>query len=117
MEEGTEESVITVSILKMLSLCEHVDLDIDKESKIVTVLRGAIFPYFAWSVKLQADTPRLKCSVCNKFVVIKGYIIKRDKAALYTPRQEVSSGKTTTRSRSSKKDNGKVGGEVWRFVE
>lgn len=73
--------------MKDYSLCKHVDLKVDKEDKVVRVMKGPIYPYFGWSRKEQADIPRLRCSECKRSIKIRGYIIERDRNSRYTPKQ------------------------------
>lgn len=63
----------------MKSLCEHVDLRIDRDGKhpVAVIERGAASARFTWSRKLQADVPRLICSVCGKSILIYGYAVAR----------------------------------------
>ena len=102
-------------------LCEHVDIEINKEATppYVKVIRGVAVPAFGWSRKLEADTPRIKCSECGTMKVIRGYAVKMNRThQLAHPRKEQPRGKTSARKRTHKQNKKTSRDEIsWEFLD
>jgi len=65
----------------MHQLCEHVSLEVlpkdeDAGAPSIVEVRGAAVPFFGWDRDLQADTPRLRCSVCHRTARVLGKAVR-----------------------------------------